>query len=115
MNSIEATTIVTDLATKKNKILSEAAKTIADYVQTTLEASLDVHVQVMKMCKDFSPEDTVKILAMALEYIAKKTASTKPGKSGSFKGSGKTSGKTSKNSVYGSMGSVYGSFRGGDY
>lgn len=111
MNSIEATTIVNDLATKKNKILSEAAKTIADYVQTTMEASLDVHVQVMKMCKDFSTEDTVKILAMALEYIAKKSASTKPGKSGSFKGSG----KNSKNSIYGSMGSVYGSFRGGDY
>lgn len=108
MNSIEATTIVTDLASKKNKILSEAAKTIADYVQTTMEASLDVHVQVMKMCKDFSTEDTVKILAMTLEYIAKKSAGTKPGKSGSFKGSG----KTSKNSVYGS---IYGSFRGGDY
>lgn len=111
MNSIEATTIVNDLAVKKNKILSEAAKTIADYVQTTLEASLDLHTQVMKMCKDFSTEDTVKILAMTLEYIAKRSASTKPGKSGSFKGSG----KTSKNSVYGSMGSVYGSFRGGDY
>lgn len=111
MNSIEATTIVNDLASKKNKILSEAAKTIADYVQTTPEASLDLHTQVMKMCKDFSAEDSVKILAMALEYIAKKSASTKPGKSGSFKGGG----KTSKNSVYGSMGSVYGSFRGGDY
>lgn len=109
MNSIEATTIVTDLASKKNKILSEAAKTIADYVQTG--ASGDVHAQVMKMCKDFSTEDTVKILAMTLEYIAKRTSSTPAGKSGSFKGSG----KTSKNSAYGSMGSVYGSFRGGDY
>ena len=32
MNSIEATTKVEELATQKNKLLSQAAKTISDYV-----------------------------------------------------------------------------------
>lgn len=109
MNSIEVTTVVEDLASKKNKLLSEAAKNIAEYVQTG--ATGDVHTQVLKMCKGFAVEDTVKILAMTLEYIAKRSSGNTTGSSskGSFKG-----GKSQKNSVYGSMGSMYGSFR-GDY
>ena len=111
MNSIEVTTILEDLASKKNKLLSEAAKNIAEYVQTG--ATGDVHTQVLKMCKGFSVDDTVKILAMTLEYIAKRSSgnSSSPKSGGSFKG-----GKSPKNSMYGSMGSMYGgSFRGGDY
>jgi len=110
MNSIEVTTILEDLASKKNKLLSEAAKNIAEYVQTG--ATGDVHTQVLKMCKGFSADDTVKILAMTLEYIAKRSSgsnSGSPKSGGSFKG-----GKAPKNSMYGSMGSMYGSFR-GDY
>lgn len=100
MNSIEVTTIVEDLATKKNKLLAEAAKNIAEYVKT--DASGDVHTQILKMCKGFATEDTVKILAMSLEYIAKRNSgSSQKSGGGSFKGS--SSPKANKNSLYGSF------------
>lgn len=111
MNSIEATTTMEDLTRQKNKVLSEAAKTIATYVTT--EAVGDVHKQVMQMCAGFAPDETVRILAMALEYVAKKGGSQKPPKqksrqsSGSFTGAGRSDSR----SLFGS-GSSYGGFTG---
>lgn len=91
MNSIEATTKVEELAIQKNKLLSQAAKTISDYVLSSGSGD-GTTTQVMNMCKGFSDEDSVKILAMTLEYIAKRcsgkdTPSPKKSSKGSFKGS----------------------------
>ena len=91
MNSIEATTIVEGLTSQKNKLLSQAAKTIADYVLSSGSGD-GTTTQVLNMCKGFSDEDSVKILAMTLEYIAKRCTgkdapSSKKSSKGSFKGS----------------------------
>ena len=91
MNSIEATTKVEELATQKNKLLSQAAKTISDYVLSSGSGD-GTTAQVLNMCKGFSTEDSVKILAMTLEYIAKRytgkdAPSSKKSSKGSFKGS----------------------------
>ena len=91
MNSIEATTIVEGLTSQKNKLLSQAAKTIADYVLSSGSGD-GTTTQVLNMCKGFSTEDSVKILAMTLEYIAKRCTgkdapSSKKSSKGSFKGS----------------------------
>lgn len=109
MNSVEATTKVEELTAQKNKILSQAAKTIAEYVTT--EAGGNAHEQIMNMCKGFAPEETVRILSMALAYIAKgsvgggKSSSKKSG-SGSFRGS-------SSSGSHGILGgSSFGSFTG---
>lgn len=110
MNSVEATTKMEDLTVEKNKLLSQAAKTIAEY--TTTGATGNVHEQIMNMCKGFAPEETVKILAMALAYVAKGSVgggkSSKKSNSGSFKGS--SSMGSSRNGVFG--GSSFGSFTG---
>ena len=91
MNSIEATTIVEGLTSQKNKLLSQAAKTISDYVLSSGSGD-GTTTQVLNMCKGFSTEDSVKILAMTLEYIAKRCSgkdspSPKKSSKGSFKGS----------------------------
>ena len=94
MNSIEATTKIEDLANQKNKLLSQAAKTIAEYVLSSKTGD-GTTSQVLNMCKGFSTEDSVKILAMTLEYIAKRTGSDQPSKKsskGSFTGAGSVSG-----------------------
>ena len=95
MNSIEATTKVEDLASQKNKLLSQAAKTISEYISEIVFTSGTgdgITNQVLNMCKGFSTEDSVKILAMTLEYIAKRNggkarSSQKKSSKGSFKGS----------------------------
>ena len=99
MNSIEATTIVEGLTSQKNKLLSQAAKTIADYVLSSGSGD-GTTTQVLNMCKGFSTEDSVKILAMTLEYIAKRCTgkdapSSKKSSKGSFKGSDSSSGDRS--------------------
>lgn len=91
MNSIEATTKVEELERQKNKLLSQAAKTISDYVLSSGSGD-GTTTQVLNMCKGFSTEDSVKILAMTLEYIAKRCTGTdapssKKSSKGSFKGS----------------------------
>lgn len=104
MNSIEATTKVEELAAQKNKLLSQAAKTIAEYALSSGSGD-GTTSQVMNMCKGFSTEDTVKILAMSLEYVAKRTTG------GSDKPSGK---RSSKGSFQGAGSSAGRSFLGGD-
>lgn len=103
MNTIEATTKLEDLVSQKNKILSQAAKTIADYALSSGSGDGTTN-QVLNMCKGFSTEDTVKILAMAMEYVAKRTTG----------GSDKPSKKSSKGSFTGAGSSFGRSFLGGD-
>lgn len=108
MNSVEATTRVEELTNEKNKILSQAAKTIAEYVTT--EAGGNAHEQIMNMCKGFAPEETVRILSMALAYVAKGSVgggkSSKKSSSGSFRGSSSSGSRA----ILG--GSSFGSFTG---
>ena len=91
MNSIEATTKVEELATQKNKLLSRAAKTISDYVLSSGSGD-GTTTQVLNMCEGCAAEDSGKILAMTLGYIAKRCSgkdspSPKKSSKGSFKGS----------------------------
>ena len=105
MREVECKTIMDDLATKKNTVLEEAAKTLATYVKDRVKdgKSVGLHSDVLKMTAQFTPEERTLILALTLEYMGKSGSSKKNSEStGSFTGSSPMQSKRNKNDMSGS-------------
>ena len=101
MREVECKTIMDDLATKKNTVLEEAAKTLATYVKDRVKdgKSVGLHSDVLKMTTQFTPEERTLILALTLEYMGKSGSSKKNSES---TGSSPMQSKRNKNDMSGS-------------
>lgn len=102
MREVEANGVIFDIKSQKDKLLTKAAETVAAFVETRGEEGKlrGVHSELLNMLSIFSAEEQTKILAMALEYHAKKTPSTGAPKGGTFQGSKPMHNKKKNGSFY---------------
>lgn len=95
MREVEARGIMEDLRAQKDKLLVKAAETLASFAATRQDekAVRGLHTEAMAMVSMFSAEEQALILAMALEYFAKKQVPSSSSNKGSFQGGSKPASK----------------------